>query len=170
MGIPRIDRVYANYGQAVQIDRQIHCTALFWPEPLTSAQRALLFVSKAVGDQPDHTRGLGDRCLEHPEWLHRVLAHLRHLKDLEPAPGPGTGLRQLVVLERAVLVATQNIQKDLAKTMRKHEPDDGSKDLSLIRLSGVVFGRAPALGKAQLELKEVGFEPKWLSQNGYGEL
>jgi hypothetical protein len=35
-------------------------------------------------------------------------------------------------LKRAVLVTTRNIQKELEKTMKKHEPDDGAKDLALI--------------------------------------
>ncbi len=90
-GILQIDRIYANYGQAMQMDRQIHCTALSWPEPSTSARRALLFGSKAVEDQPDHTRRLGGRCLERPEWLRRVLTHFRHLQDLDPSLGQAQG-------------------------------------------------------------------------------
>ncbi len=108
---------------------------------MTSAHRALLFSSKAVEEQPDHTHRMSERCLEHPEWLHRVLTHFRHLQGLEPVPRPGTGLRLLVLLKLAVLVTTQSIQKELAKTMKKHEPGDGAKDLALITAFG---GDAPA--------------------------
>ena len=83
-------------------------------------------------DQPDRTYRLGECCLERPEWLHRVLTRFRRLQDLEHVPGPGTGLRQLVLLERAVQVTTQKVQKDFAQTMKQHEPDDGAKDLALI--------------------------------------
>jgi hypothetical protein len=114
----------------MRTDRQIHCTALYWPEPLTSVHRAHLLGSKAVEDQLDHTCRPGERCPERPEWLHRVLTHFRHPQDLEPVPGPGTGLRQLVFLKGAFLVTTQSIQKELAKIMKKHEPDGGAKDLA----------------------------------------
>jgi exonuclease III len=49
-GVSKIDRVYTNYGPAMQLDHMIDCTALPWPEPYISAHRPLLFSCRAAQD------------------------------------------------------------------------------------------------------------------------
>ena len=77
-GSSRLDRIYANYNPAQQLDHQILCTTLPWPDPGVSAHRPVLGSCKAPRDKDQSAFFLDEATVHDPQWPHRVWQQFTH--------------------------------------------------------------------------------------------
>jgi hypothetical protein len=61
-GLSRIDRIYCNFGAALQLDHQVYCEALGWPPSLTSAHWGQLIPRPREALRLWTTGSYGIRC------------------------------------------------------------------------------------------------------------
>jgi exonuclease III len=132
-GLSKIDRVYVNYGPAIQLDHQIDCSALPWPEVWVSAHRPLMFSCRPPMDKNPDNIYIEEKVLDDPGWHHRVLLQLEHLKAQDEENGfMPSGTRELILLKRAVVQVCEDISRERRLVPPPHVSDDGPNDLALI--------------------------------------
>ena len=125
-GMSRLDRIYVNMPASHQLDHTIQCAALKWPAYHISAHRPVSFSIHPPKCKTDAVSAIPADIVRHPDWHHRVVALHQHWMRQEGSSHEVTGVRELVLLKRAMREVGQTMIQERSRQPEK--PPQGPQD------------------------------------------